>query len=273
MNFIIALFSYILALYIIDKKLNLIKKTPFHVDWLLSVIPIVLIGTNKGQKLIDHIASRKKIWHILGNISIIIASTSSLMIFLFILIFSLSLIFSIPGAPGDLWLIPDPFQLIPLYYGLTGIIIAAFLHEFSHIVLCKVEGIEVKSFGLSFLLWPLSIYADLDRETLLKSDTISSQGKMRIFSSGIAANLLMAFIAFSLFFSLLNCIEPAGNVMVTGVRYGSSADLAGIESGMILTGINKNQVETTHDFLSYTKDLKPGSLVTLNLMEKGVKQQ
>ena len=61
MNILILLIFYIAVVYILDKKIGLFsKKAYFRVYWFLSIIPIILIGTNKGQMLLDKIANKKK---------------------------------------------------------------------------------------------------------------------------------------------------------------------------------------------------------------------
>ena len=62
-------------------------------------------------------------------------------------------------------LIPGINEFIPLY-GWIGLVIALVAHEISHAVLCKVEGIRVKSMGIILALIPIGGFAEPDSEQL-----------------------------------------------------------------------------------------------------------
>jgi membrane-associated protease RseP (regulator of RpoE activity) len=170
------------------------------------------------------------------------------------------------------------------------------VHEFSHAILCKVEGIKVKSMGILLALVPIGGFAEPDDEQLmgkkeersvLEKDIPAEESKtegtprmfatrtqrIRVLTAGVMANFVTAIIAFILFFALLGSISTVGEVMVTTVVNGSPAELAGVKQNMILTEINDIKINNASDFLYYANTLAPGSNVKLALVENGVPKE
>lgn len=258
--------------------------------------PILMLRTTKAQRFLDRLAHAKRFWRGFANIGIPAMLIGMLVMFLLILYIDYTLVRSFiaqtvpqPGKfnePRNIFLIPGINEYIPLAWGIVALIITLIVHEFSHAVLCKVEGIRVKSMGILLALIPIGGFAEPDEEQLLGKKEEKEEEKehalpkklatrserVRVLTAGVMANFVTAFIAFVLFFSLLGYIAPVGNVMVTGVVPGYPAELAGVKPDMILTGINDRQVNSAHDFLFYARTLETGSNVTLNLVENGVRR-
>ncbi len=91
----------------------------------------------------------------------------------------------------------------------------------------------------------------------------SSDQRVRVFASGVMGNFAVAFIAFTLFFSLvLNGISPAGNdVVVLDVVKNSYAEKAGLHKDMIITHFDDARITNISQYNSYLNVLKPGSEV------------
>jgi membrane-associated protease RseP (regulator of RpoE activity) len=197
------------------------------------------------------------------------------------------------NEPRNIFLIPGLNEYIPFYWGAIALIVTLMVHEFSHAILCKVEGIKVKSMGLLVALVPIGGFAEPDEEQLLgkkeekpdkenESPTeeplepkriATRKERVRVLTAGVMANFVTAIIAFILFFSLLGSISTVGDVMITTVVPGSPADLAGVNKSMMLTGINDIKVNNASDFLSYANTITPGSIVKLDLVENRVKKE
>jgi membrane-associated protease RseP (regulator of RpoE activity) len=261
--------------------------------------PILMLRTTKGQSFLDRLAVHKRFWRTFANIGIPAMLIGMLVMFLLILFIDYSLIKSFqtqtvpqPGKfnePRNIFLLPGINEYVPLEWGIIALIITLIVHEFSHAVLCKVEGIKVKSMGILLALIPIGGFAEPDEEQLLgkkekKGDTEKEEAaepkklatrseRVRILTAGVMANFVTSLIAFILFFSMLGSLSPLGDVMVTNVVPGYPAELAGVKPNMILTGINDIQVNTAHDFLFYAKTLQPGSNVTLHLIDSRVRKE
>ena len=264
--------------------------------------PILMIRTTKGQGFLDRLAVHKRFWRTFANIGLPAMLIGMLVMFLMILFIDYSLITSfmtqtVPqptkfNEPRNLFLIPGLNEYIPLYWGAIALIVTLIVHEFSHAILCKVEGIKVKSMGILLALVPIGGFAEPDEEQLLgkKEEKVTEEEtqtvqpseprklatrseRVRVLTAGVMANFVTAIIAFILFFSLLGSISPVGDVMITTVVPGSPAELHGVKQNMILTGINDNKINNATDFISYAKTIEPGNNVKLSLVENGARKE
>lgn len=254
--------------------------------------PILMVRTQKGQKLLDKLAVHKSFWRIFANIGLPAMLIGMLVMFLLILFVDFALIRSfqtqtVPpptrlNEPRNFFLIPGINEYIPFEWGVIALIVTLIVHEFSHAILCKVEGIRVKSMGILLALIPIGGFAEPDEEQLLgkkeeKSDKEPEQAppkklatrgeRVRVLTAGVMANFATALVAFILFFLLIGSISPVGEVMVTSVVPGHPSDAAGVKPNMIITQMNSKQVNSAEEFMVYANTLQPGSQVTLNVIE------
>ncbi len=259
--------------------------------------PILMIRTTRGQEFLDRLAVYKGFWRRFADIGLPAMLISMLAMLLLILFVDFQLISSfqtrtVPmptkfNEPRNIFLIPGINEFIPLYWGVIGLVITLMVHEFSHAILCKVEGIRVKSMGILLALFPVGGFAEPDEEQLsgnkgknVKDKEILIEGsepkklitrreRVRILSAGVMANFVTACISFIIFFLLLGSISPVGEVMITDVIPGSPADLHGVKQNMILSGINDEKINNATDFLMYSNKLTNGSNVKLDVVENG----
>lgn len=295
-NLLLSLFLlYWLVVMVLDRRGTLAK---YNIS---AFGPILMIRTTRGQKFLDKLAMYKKFWRLFANIGLPAMLAGMVVMFILVLLIDYQLIISfqtetVPlpskfNEARNIFLIPGLNEYIPLYWGAIALIVTLVVHEFSHAILCKVEGIRVKSMGILLALVPIGGFAEPDDEQLMgkkeeekpvpqgERSESESQNKpkrvatraerMRVLTAGVMANFVTAIIAFLLFFSLLGPIATVGEVMVTTVVPGSPADAAGVKQNMILTGIDDIKIINVSDFTSYTEKLPEGSNVRLKLFEKG----
>ncbi len=295
-DFLLPLFLFYWLIVIILDRRGILKK--YNIT---SYGPILMLRTTKGQAFLDMLAVHKRFWRTFANIGLPAMLIGMLVMFLLILFIDYSLISSfrtqtVPAPtrinePRNFFLIPGLNEYIPFYWGAIALIVTLMVHEFSHAILCKVEGIKVKSMGILLALVPVGGFAEPDEEQLLgkKEEKVAGQveaeqtsepkklatrsERVRVLTAGVMANFVTALIAFILFFSLLGSISTVGDVMVTNVIPGSPAELQGVKQNMILTGINDKEINNATDFLSYSNTLTPGSNVKLDLVENGVRKE
>lgn len=139
-------------------------------------LPILMIRTTKGLKLLDVLARPKRYWRVFANIGILMMFVGMIAMFLVIAISDLALYTSFlnnsvpePGkynAPRNILLIPGVNEFIPFTWGVIALIVTLVVHEFSHAILCRVESIRVKSMGILFALVPIGGFAEPDDEQL-----------------------------------------------------------------------------------------------------------
>ena len=190
--------------------------------------PILMLRTTKGQGFLDRLAVHKRFWRTFANIGIPAMLIGMLVMFLLILFIDYSLIRSfqtqtVPqpskfNEPRNIFLIPGINEYIPFYWGIIALIVTLVVHEFSHAILCKVEGIRVKSMGILLAIIPIGGFAEPDDEQLLgkkeeKGDTekqttepaepkklATRSERVRVLTAGVMANFVTALVAFILFF-------------------------------------------------------------------------
>lgn len=139
-------------------------------------LPILMIRTTKGLKLLDILARPKRYWKIFANIGILMMFAGMIAMFLVIAISDLALYTSFlnnnvpePGkynSARNILLIPGVNEFIPFTWGVIALVVTLVVHEFSHAILCRVEGIRVKSMGILFALVPIGGFAEPDDEQL-----------------------------------------------------------------------------------------------------------
>ncbi len=294
-HFVVVFITYALLIALLDRRGTLGKYNITVIYFLF--IPVLMIRTQKGQKLLDRIAVHKKFWRLFANIGIPAMLLGMVVMFLLLLFIDYAMIQSFqtqtvphPGKynePRNLFLIPGINEYIPLWWGIIALVVTLVVHEFSHAILCKVEGIKVKSMGILLAILPIGGFAEPDEEQLLgkKADPgketqetdepkklATRTERVRVLTSGVMANFVTALIAFVLFFSFLGSISPVGEVMVTGVVPGSPAEHSGVTTNMILTGIDDKQINTGAEFLTYTGGIEPGTNITLHLIDRKVRK-
>ncbi|MDI6888196.1 MAG: site-2 protease family protein [Methanocellales archaeon] len=248
--------------------------------------PLLMIGTKKGQKLLERLAKPRRFWRTFagaGQPLMLIA-----MCFMFaVLLYAdyLMLVHPIyPSAltePRNILLLPGINEFIPLIWGLVGLIVAIVVHEFSHAILGKVENIRVKSMGIVLALIPVAFFTELDDEQLFGIKETGEKVKplatkderVRILIAGVMANFVIALIAFILFFGpILGAIVPTGNVMVASVTPGSPADLVGIQQGVIITQLDKVEITSIHDVYSFMHSIQPRGPIAVHAVDNGIKK-
>jgi len=223
-----------------------------------AVGPILMIRTQKGLNLLEKIAKPKKFWRILAN-----AGTPSIfigMIFMFSLILFMDYrLITTPPKPSPLThprnvlLIPGINQYIPVVWGLIGLIVTLVVHEFSHGILCRVEGVKVKAMGILLALLPIGGFAEPDEKELMDNKKTDRMQRIRIFSAGVISNFIVALIAFSVFFYLLGFISPL--IVVRAVNENSPA-YGIVQEGDVILSINNIEVKRIDDV---SRALKAGN--------------
>jgi membrane-associated protease RseP (regulator of RpoE activity) len=288
-------FTYALLVVLLDRH-GTLSKYNITVHYFLF-IPVLMIRTQRGQKLLDRIAIHKRFWRLFANTGLPAMLIGMIVMFLLLIFIDYAMIQSFqtqtvphPGKfnePRNIFLIPGINEYIPLWWGIIALVVTLVVHEFSHAILCKVEGIKVKSMGLLVALFPIGGFAEPDEEQLLGKKAepgkemqepdepkklATRSERVRVLTAGVMANFVTALVAFILFFSFLGSISPVGEVMVTGVVPDSPAELAGVIPNMILVGINDKQINNAEDFLSYAQGIQPGTNVTLHLIDRKVRK-
>ena len=184
-DFLLPLFLlYWLIVMILDRRGTLAKHN------ITAYGPILMLRTTKGQEFLDRLAIHKRFWRTFANIGLPAMLIGMLLMFLLVLFIDYSLITSfktqtVPmpskyNEARNIFLIPGLNEFIPLYWGAIALLVTLAVHEFSHAILCKVEGIKVKSMGLLLAPIPIGGFAEPDDEQLLgkKENNVPENGSL-----------------------------------------------------------------------------------------------
>ncbi len=250
--------------------------------------PVLMIRTIRGQGLLNWLARPRTFWKVFADTGIVLMFVGMFAMLLVVLVSDIALLSSLTAnsmpEPGkfnearNIFLIPGLNEFIPFTWGLIALVVTLIVHELAHAVLCRAEGIRVKSMGLLVALVPIGGFAEPDEEELFGEEEKDEEGNVigrlkpkatrkqrsRILAAGVMSNFVVALIAFTLLFGpVLGAIAPVGNAIVMDVANGSSASSAGLEDGMVITGIDSVKIANVSELLSYTDNLENGSIVTV----------
>jgi len=250
--------AYIVILYVLKKK-GVLERHGIHV-W----GPILMWRTQKGKNFIERLSRPKRFWRAYSVAAKVICV--GVMIFIMaLLIWEATLVTSIPAekAPGPEMMlgIPGLNPIIPIWYGILGLVVAIIVHEFSHGIMTRVGGMPLKSLGLVFLVIPLGAFVEPDDQELAKTE---KKKRTSVYAAGPAANVIVAIICALLFSSmLLSSVAPVrdGQVILSVAGDGPT-DHAGLSFGSQIMRIEGQDILTIDEFENFTAPL-PGENVTV----------
>lgn len=221
---------WILSLFIIKKR--------YRGERVAVQGPILLLKTARGISLIERI-SRNRFWNYYSTVCVFIGYI--LMIFsIGIIIWQVYIISTTPtfSKPSPLYAIglPGINPIIPITYGIVGIIIAIIVHEGAHGLIVAKNKLRIVSMGLAFLVIPIGAFVEPDEKEIEKTD---KNKRIRIYSSGPSTNIIVGIVFAMIFISCADCITPKHNGPLVIAEYIDSP----FRTGDIITTINNVSVE------------------------------
>jgi membrane-associated protease RseP (regulator of RpoE activity) len=164
--------------------------------------------------------------------------------------------------------IPGVNDFIPFTFAVwLGLLVTMVVHEFGHAVLCRVEGIRVKSMGVLMAVIPIGAFVEPDEEDQEKTRGLK---KIRMFGAGITNNLLLGLACFSLVVFLLGFAVPVPTPLIHGVYVDSPAYAAGITPNSVIKEVNGSSVSSRDDVATLLNTTKPGDSITLLVENRGI---
>ncbi len=168
--------------------------------------------------------------------------------------------------------------------------ILVLVHEFGHFIVAKLSGVKVEEFGIGFPPRILSIkYGETvysinalffggfvrlyGEEQAVQKDSqraFSSKSKKiraAIITAGVIMNLLLAIVAFSVVYSIVDIPRPLGYVRVEEIASNSPAEIAGLEPEDAIVSVNGEKVTSYREFIQLIENNK-GKEVTVELRGK-----
>ena len=169
--------------------------------------------------------------------------------------------------PKNVLAIPGVNDFIPFTFAVWfGLLVTMVVHEFGHAILCRVEGIRVKSMGILLAVIPIGAFVEPDEGDQERSTGLP---KMRMFGAGITNNIVVGILCFLLMIALLGFAVPVDKPLVKGVYVDSPAYAAGVPANSVLKEVNGVPVSSRADVTALLDKTKPGDTVTLVVDTKG----
>jgi membrane-associated protease RseP (regulator of RpoE activity) len=225
---------------------------------------IAMWRTKRLLGLIDRLAGKnRKFWKVYADIGIALGFLGMGYVFYALLKTAMQTIKSGGGNAGVQLVIPG--LTIPLWHGLIGLVVVMVVHELSHGVTARADGLPLKSVGLVLLAVIPGAFVEPDEEVLSKAPLRS---RLRVYGAGSLANVVTALIALLIInFAISPLLQPSG-VLVSGViEDGPAYGL--LQKGDVITAMDGVQIKGMDQFIEFMNKTKPGETVTLTVLRDG----
>ncbi|HTS33991.1 MAG TPA: site-2 protease family protein [Thermoplasmata archaeon] len=235
-------------------------------DRALSLLgPALMIKTRKGRDALDRWGRFKRFWTAVGDLGIVLAIVSMGAIVVLLLFDAYAALHVAPSAAPSVQEavgLPGINPFIPIGYGIVALVVGVVLHELSHGVVARSQGIGVKSLGILWCVVPVGAFVEQDDADMMAA---SRRKRDRVAAAGILANFAIAvvfFVALSVLVS--TSVAPNANgVGITSVSAGSPAAELGLSPGDILLEVNGTAMTSVDAFESTLANTTPGENVSL----------
>lgn len=218
----------------------------------------ILVRTERGKNFIERLAKYRKFWKLIGNL-MVVTGILGMFVMLVLMLHAIYMTYfrATPMLETELLI---PGYTIPLWYGIFGLITVALVHELSHGILARAEGVEIKNLGVIFALaYPFGAFVEPDEEEFKRMPSLS---QLRIYSAGSFANLLLSFFVGSLILPLALSTFFTQGVQIIGIVKDSPA-YGVLEKGEVIKEIKGVAIESMDDFYSAIEELKPQETIEI----------
>jgi len=232
--------------------------------------PFLMIKTRRGRELIDRLSKRERFWTAFGRISIGV-TIGSMVALMLMLIWEAFLVLSLPpsAAPAPEMLIglPGINPIIPIWYGILGIAVGIFVHEFAHGILSRVANIKIESLGILLLIFPMGAFVEPNEDEIRAT---SRKKRARMYAAGPATNMLVAFICLIVFVIVLApSAQPVSDgAVVIGVTPNSPAEKFGISVWSEILSVDGQTISNASD-LNDLFFIDPGGPANISILYRG----
>ncbi|NLX46835.1 MAG: PDZ domain-containing protein [Euryarchaeota archaeon] len=232
--------------------------------------PFLMLSTKRGRNLIDDLSKPKRFWLAYAMVAKWVCAIV-MFLMMALLLWEATIVDQIPAAnaPGlELMLgIPGVNPIIPLWYGILGLVVAIVIHEVAHGILTRVGNMDIRSMGVLLLIVPMGAFVEPDEEALVKAD---KRRRMNVYAVGPATNIIVGLMCALIFSSaMMGAVEPVReNPIVVSLADGGPADMSGLRFGAQIVMMGSTPIETYDDFYSFPGP-DPGEDVNVSYYFKG----
>ncbi len=156
--------------------------------------------------------------------------------------------------------VPGVF-LFPWWIWVIGIAAVIIPHEFMHGIMCRLEGIRIKSVGWILLLIIPGAFVEPDEKQLQKAKRST---KLKVYAAGSFANIAIAFLILAVFASVFALsFQPSGLAVQT--VDGGPANLSGFYGA--ITSIDGREIRNMDDLSNALSAYSPGDTVSVKAVD------
>ena len=208
--------------------------------------PTIMIKTKWGLKLMDSLAKYRRFWNFMGHVSLVISLILAIFI-VTILLIDLSVLPSMFGKTNMgieyALAIPGLNPMLPIVYGIIGLVVAMVFHELAHGIQSRANDIKVNSSGILYGVVPLGAFVEPDEE---ETEKASRKARMHVYAAGITTNTFIAVITFAIMFIMMTSCLTCGygsNAAVNAIVSDTEAEDLDIEASSIILAIDGNDMD------------------------------
>ena len=225
--------------------------------------PALMIKTKRGLGWIKKIA-KSKFWLHYGTFGVILSLFMMLAVFLLVL-WQAFLVTTIPStkAPSPLQVlgIPGINPIIPIWYGILGLVVAILIHEFSHGFLVAAQKLKLLSIGILLFIFPIGAFVEPDEDELMKT---TKKKRMRVFAAGPTSNIILAIVIFIILALMIGGITPKYDNYYVASNFKENPNFHALPVGTVILEINGTKINNYNDFMNVSAPL-PGKMVNMKI--------
>lgn len=159
----------------------------------------------------------------------------------------------VPGSP----------IYVPFGYGFIGLITVIIVHEFSHGIISRCEGIKIESIGLLLFAILPGAFVEPNEKELKESSKLS---RLRVYGAGSMANIVLAIISLLIVAGIGNMVVPhtfsEDGIEISRVVEGSPASKV-LKEGMIIESIDNKTFNSSNDYINLVSNLEPNQSIVM----------
>ena len=236
--------------------------------------PLLLLHTQRGQRFLDKAAKHRRFWDIYYPVTLVLCFIAMIAMIALLLLSGYAALKAPVGNMDPRLLIPLPGlnPLLPLGYGLIGLIITLVFHELSHGIVARHQGIKVKSMGLLFFVLPVGAFVEPDEKEL---EAAAPSQRLRVFLAGPGMNIIIGIVCTLLLALIMQPVTPMmeGGVFVATVEENGPAALAGMRAGDMIMFINGIEIVDYSSFAALMTNFAQGDTILVGVLRDGAARE
>ncbi|KYK35496.1 MAG: site-2 protease family protein [Theionarchaea archaeon] len=230
----------------------------------VTIIPLIflMVRTKRFLHLIDWLSEKGKVfWNAYSTLGVFVSAVGIPAALAFFAWNAYKVLLAPREATPVVPVIPG--VTIKLSWGLIiSIVIIFFAHEFSHGIVARREGINLKSMGVLLFVIVPGAFVEPDEEEMKKKSPLS---RIKVYSAGSLANFVVAAIFLLL---LLQIPQTPDGILIYDTIPGTPAETA-LPEGTIIYTVDRIDVSTYEEFSAQMDTYHPQDTITLET-SKGI---